>query len=96
LLYPDFCRGEPAELHRRNVRHYYATFAPARKQIDAASAKSVWLGQEYWRLRGDGVEMNRKESYGILQAALRNYARWVDQADGVEVWLPANQVGNLY
>ena len=26
--------------------------------------------------------------------ALRNYARWVDQADGVEVWLPENQLGN--
>ena len=54
-----------------------------------------WLGQEYWRLRGDGVEVSREQSYSILQAALRNYARWVDQADGVEVWLPENHVGNL-
>jgi hypothetical protein len=29
-----------------------------------------------------------------VQGALRNYARWVDQADGIEVWLPENQLGN--
>jgi len=31
----------------------------------------------------------------ILQDALRNNARWVAQADGVEVWLPENHLGNL-
>lgn len=49
-----------------------------------------WLGQEYWRLRGDGVEVSREQSYCILQEAPKNYARWVDQADGVEVRLPEN------
>jgi len=53
-----------------------------------------WLGQEYWRLRGDAVEVSREQSYGILQEALRNYVRWVDQADGIEVWLPENHLGN--
>jgi hypothetical protein len=55
---------------------------------------SSWLGTEYWRLRGDGVEVNRAQSYRILQEALRNYAQWVDQADGAELWSPENQVGN--
>jgi hypothetical protein len=40
------------------------------------------LGQEYWRLRGDGVEVSREQSYAILQEASRNYARWVARADG--------------
>jgi bisphosphoglycerate-independent phosphoglycerate mutase (AlkP superfamily) len=31
----------------------------------------------------------------IRQEVLRNYARWVDEAAGVEVWLPENQLGNL-
>jgi hypothetical protein len=48
-----------------------------------------WLGDEYRRLRRDAVELNREQSYGRLQEAQRNYGRWVDQADGIEVWLPA-------
>jgi hypothetical protein len=54
-----------------------------------------WLGDEYWRLRRDAAVITRKEGYAILQKALRNYAGWVAQADGVEVWLPENQLGNL-
>ena len=38
------------------------------------------------------------QSYGIFQEALRNYARLVDQADGVEVWWlaawPERDLGN--
>jgi hypothetical protein len=49
---------------------------------------SSWLGAEYWRLRGDAIEVSREESYGILQEALRNYARWVERAHGIEIWLP--------
>ena len=49
-----------------------------------------WLGQEYRRLRWDAVELSREQSYGIFQDALRNYARWVEGAAGVEVWLPEN------
>jgi hypothetical protein len=55
-----------------------------------------WLGDEYRRLRGDDAAITRKQSCAILQNALRNYARWVDQADGVEVWQPVNHLGNLY
>jgi len=54
-----------------------------------------WLGDEYRRLRGDGAAITRKESYAILQEALRNYARWVNRAAGVEVWLPESHLGNL-
>jgi len=54
-----------------------------------------WLGDEFRRLRGDAVPITKKESYAILQEALRKYARWVDEADGVEVWLAANPLGNL-
>jgi len=54
-----------------------------------------WLGQEYWRLRGEGVEVSRAQGYRILQDALRNYARWVDQADGIEVRLSENELGSL-
>lgn len=49
---------------------------------------SSWLGAEYRRLRGDIIGVSRGQSYSILQEALRNYARWVDQADGIEVWPP--------
>jgi hypothetical protein len=48
-----------------------------------------WLGEEYWRVRGDALEVSREQSYGIFQEALVNYARWVNQVDGIEVWLPA-------
>ena len=54
-----------------------------------------WLGEEYHRLRGDAGAITRKESYAILQEALRHYARWVDGADGVETWLPEKHLGNL-
>jgi hypothetical protein len=54
-----------------------------------------WLGDEYRRLRGDMGAITRKGSYAILQEGLRNYARWVDRANGVEVWSPENQLGNL-
>ena len=47
-----------------------------------------WLGEEYWRLRGDDMGLTREQSYGILQDALRNFARWVDNAQGIEVWVP--------
>jgi hypothetical protein len=47
-----------------------------------------WLGEEYWRVRGDALEVSREQSYGIFQEALVNYARWVSQADGIEVWVP--------
>ena len=47
-----------------------------------------WLGEEYWRLRGDAVGITKGQSYGILQDALRNYARWVSLARGIEVWKP--------
>ena len=68
-------------------------------RLDARASKSArpicsgWLGQEYWRLRGDGVEVSRSESYGVLQEALRNRAQWVDQGDGIEVWLRENHWG---
>jgi hypothetical protein len=39
--------------------------------------------------------VSREQSHRILKDALGNYARWVAQADGVEVWLPENQLGNL-
>ena len=44
---------------------------------------------EHWRLCGDAVEISREQSYGILQEALANYARWVNQAHGIDIWLPA-------
>jgi len=47
-----------------------------------------WLGEEYWRLRGHDMELSREQSYGILQDALRNYACWIDNAQGVEIWTP--------
>ena len=47
-----------------------------------------WLGEEYWRLRGDDEGLTRAQSYGILQEALQNFARWVDHAVGIEVWVP--------
>jgi hypothetical protein len=54
-----------------------------------------WLGEEYRRIRGGAVGITRSQSYQILQEALRKYARWVDQAVGVEWWLPEKGVGNL-
>ena len=48
-----------------------------------------WLGAEYWRLRGDDMELTRAQSYGILQKALMNFVWWVDHAAGIEVWTPA-------
>jgi len=47
-----------------------------------------WLGEEYRRIRGNVVGISREQSYSILQDALRNHTRWVDRADGVEVWVP--------
>lgn len=47
-----------------------------------------WLGEEYWRLRGDAMDITREQSYGILQDALKNYVRWVSLALGTEVWKP--------
>ena len=54
-----------------------------------------WLGNEYRRIRAGAAGISRRKSYGILQQALRNYALWVDGADGVEIWLPENHLGNL-
>lgn len=48
-----------------------------------------WLGTEYRRLRGHDQGLSRCQSYGILQEAMINYARWLDQAIGIEVWVPA-------
>src|SRR5258706_393548 len=48
-----------------------------------------WLGTEYRRLRGHDEGLSRGQSYGILQDAMLNYARWVERASGIEVWVPA-------
>jgi len=47
-----------------------------------------WLGDEYRRLRRGDVGLTREQSYGILQDALRNFARWVDNARGIKIWTP--------
>lgn len=70
-------------------KRLWAAFGDARWCRVKDIIVSSWLGTEYWRLRGDAVEVSCEQSYGILQDALRNFARWVDQAEGVEVWLPA-------
>lgn len=56
--------------------------------------KAAGLGRNVGVFAGDGVEVSREERRGILQEALSNYARRVDQADGVEVRLPENRLGN--
>ena len=53
-----------------------------------------WLGDEYRRLCGGVAGITRKESYSILQEALRNYARWVNGTNGVELWFPERESGN--
>src|SRR5258706_1616133 len=50
----------------------------------AAIVVSSWLGTEYWRLRGDAVELSREQSYSILQDALRNYMLLVDNAQCIQ------------
>ena len=47
-----------------------------------------WLGNEYHRIRAGATGISRRQSDGILQEALRNYAQWVDSASGVEEWCP--------
>jgi hypothetical protein len=47
-----------------------------------------WLGSEYWRLRGDAMEVTREQSYGFLQEAQLNYTRWIQRVCGIEVWTP--------
>ena len=37
---------------------------------------------------GCAVGLTREQSYGILQDALRNFVRWVDNARGIEIWVP--------
>ena|GEM_PF-5767422 len=39
--------------------------------------------------RDFALEVSREQSYGIFQEALVNYGRWVNQAHGIEIWLPA-------
>lgn len=48
-----------------------------------------WLGDEYRRLRGGAEDITRRKSYSILQNATRNFIRWVEQARGIEVWMPS-------
>jgi hypothetical protein len=92
LLYSEsagtFGTGQLSYVGEICVRHY-ATFAPPRKQIGAAYGATRLAGREYRWLFDDGVEVSREQSCRILQDALRNYARWVDQANGVEIWVPA-------
>jgi len=52
-----------------------------------------WLGEEYWRIRGDAKGITREQSYAILQDSLANYARWVSRAKGLEVWEPTAAAG---
>jgi hypothetical protein len=69
-------------------KRLWATFGDATwcrvKDIQART----WLGDEYRRLRAGAVGITRKQSYAILQQALRNFAVWVDSASGVTVWSP--------
>lgn len=71
-------------------KRLWAAFGDARWCRVKDIIVSSWLGTEYWRLRGDGVQVSREQSYGILQDALRNFARWVESTQGIEVWLPAS------
>lgn len=47
-----------------------------------------WLGDEYRRLRKDVQNITRKQSYGLLQQALQNYAAWVNGVSGLSIWEP--------
>ena len=70
-------------------KRLWATFGDARWTRVKDIVVRSWLGDEYRRLRRGDVGLSREQSYGILQDALRNFARWVDNAHGIETWIPA-------